>query len=437
MIALLAALLISPAQGAERALSLGDAVQAALKEGTAPRTARERVEEGDAGVSLAWSAFFPVINADAAYSYRKDPLNIGNPLFGGEPYNLYGFDLKATQPIFHGGGEIASLAVARKESEIRGHELRIAERDATLKTIAAFYDTVLHQARLASFEGQLTSQKELLRETGQRQKIGRSQMLDLLQIRTQVALLEPRISQERNQMETSSAQLATLIGERQASSLRLKGGLATFDSKPVIEEAAASATALPELAKAEAQEAEAGERRTVVNAKNWPSLDLVGTWGRSSYVKSELFDESSTQWNMGLQVTIPLFSGLSSWQERRQLASQERQAEIEATRARDQSALDQVTAKKSLETATNVLDSSTKAFALSRDLLKEARRMYRYSTIDYTQYLSVERDAFQAELDHEQAEHDYIQAVATYMASAGLKLDYLVRKLDQAGGNGA
>jgi outer membrane protein TolC len=302
-----------------------------------------------------------------------------------------------------------------------------------LRTLSAFYSTILHRRRLEALEGQLAAQKQMLTTVRERARIGRSVALDVLQIRTQVAVLEPTIAEARNLMETSSAELATLIGEREASTFRLRGSLESFDWKAVVEESRPGLEALPELRRAEVLQAEVEDRKDVVLGKHWPSVDLVGAWGRSSYVKSELLDERASAWNFGVEVAIPLFSGLSSIHERRQLAARARQAQIEATRARDSTALEQVKARKALETAVSVQVSRKAAFELSRELLREAQRSYRLSTVDYAQFLAAQRAAYEAELAHEQASHDFIQAMARYMAASGMKLDALIRTLDSRG----
>ncbi len=45
---------------------------------------------------------------------------------------------------------------------------------------------------------------------------------------------------------------------------------------------------------------------------HYPKLDLFGTWGRAGSRKSDLSDSFSTKWSYGLQLSVPLFSGLSS-----------------------------------------------------------------------------------------------------------------------------
>src|SRR3989344_379597 len=175
-----------------------------------------------------------------------------------------------------------------------------------------------------------------------------------------------------------------------------------------------------------AQQEQLQNQTNILLAKHWPQLNLLGSMGRSSYVKADLANDFAGSWALGLQLNIPLFSGLSSVSERRAAAARERQLVAQDAILKNKVALDEVRAMKDLEAAIAIIETSSAALGFARQSIKEAEKNYRFATIDYLQFLAVQQSYLYSELSHDQAEFTYIQAIARYFVASGHALNGLI-----------
>ena len=432
-LAALIATLLFQVQGGGAAvnLTLENAVQSATSKNPAAQTARERLIEGEQSYPITRALVLPTLTAQLDYNFRKDPLNLGQPLFGGESYNFYSFGLKFMQPLYSGGGVSAGLSSSKKELEIRQREVSIADRDLTLRVLQSFYGVLIQQRRIETLERNLAFEKELASTAQVKYRQGTARLLELLSIKTQLALLEPNIERARGELKVRAAERAQLIGDPNVSELQVT---ATLDPAPWDQvEAAAKADdrtpSIPELEKIKIAQEQAIDNKEMNLAKHFPQLRLVGTWGREAYVKADLLDSFSTRWTAGLSLEVPIFSGLSSIYERRKFASQIALLSIEEARLRDQFALSQIQARKDIELAKTVVAANREALKLANDAMKEARTTYRLGTSTYQQLFDAEQRQTEAEFQYDQARYEAIVSQARFFIASGWRLAPLVQLL--------
>lgn len=419
------------APASSQSWTLHSAVEAALSHSPSVHAAQLKLKESDGAISLASTTIFPTIGANVAAMYRKDPLNTGNPLFGGEPYNTYDFNFRLTQPLYSGGQLKAGLEIARKDLRQRELELGIARRDLTLRVIQAFYGTLLLERRIDTLKRNQAFQNDLLKTAQSRYRSGMSRMLEVLQIKTQLALLAPSIARAENDIQVRAAELAQLLGIASTTEIRLEGALEPADWVKATEAAKGSQRAIAELERAGVIESQAEDRKDFQLAKHFPRVEGVGTWGRSSFVKSDLLDEFSTYWTVGLQASIPIFSGLSSFRERSILAAQQEQASAERERVREQVSLEQIRAQKELDVVKSILAASRTALDFANEAMKEAKFTYRNGTSTYLQLYESQKNLTDAEFAYDQARVDAILAQARYFNASGWEISALVPLLPE------
>lgn len=424
----------TPAEnGSPLYLTIGKAVNLAKSHNPEVKNAMEKINEVDAQIKSYVSALFPTLSASALALHKKDSVNGGSSIFGGDPYNAYSFSLSVSQPLFVGLGDWAMLSATRKDRQIRLYELEMAERNLTLTTISAFFGMVMYENWIELLSKSHQLQEKALATAQSRYKIGRGQLLDVLQIKTQLALLDSKIANAKTQRDIFTANVANLLGIMNQQQISIKGKLDFADKTPPIpklQEIAKNTPKLPELLKSELLRDQFENKRQALQAKHWPQLYATANWGRSSFVKAELLDAYSTSWNFGLQLTIPLFSGLSSFYERSQLASQATQLEISQQQALDQVYLSQVKSLKQLESAHAQLQTTRIAAQYADEAFRQAEKDYRLQTTDYLQFLKSEQNFVDAQLQFSQAKYDLINTTAQYYSSMGIPLSGLIEILD-------
>src|SRR6185295_3722452 len=126
---------------------------------------------------------------------RRDPITDPLARFAGQAYNAYDVGLNAKQILWASGKVTGGVALARADRDLAGTEDEITRRDLALKIIDAFYSVILNRKNLTTLEKERKVNEELV-ETSQRYfKVGRSQLVDVYQVKTQVAVLKLKIEQ--------------------------------------------------------------------------------------------------------------------------------------------------------------------------------------------------------------------------------------------------
>jgi outer membrane protein TolC len=163
---------------------------------------------------------------------------------------------------------------------------------------------------------------------------------------------------------------------------------------------------------------------------NFPSLYFNGSWGRNGTKKSALFDEDYTSWNMGLRLSIPIFSGLSSLYDRRAYSSLIAQSRIFEKKLIDQASLEQVRAEQEITNAITQVTSSEKALVQAKESVTVAERSYRLGTATYLQVSDTQQKLANADLSFSQAQFDLISKMCAYFNAFNFPLQPLVEALD-------
>lgn len=410
--------------GSTLSLNIGDAIQMALEQNPDVLNNKERLLETDKNISYSYAQALPTLNGVATAARQKDAAN-GTPAFGGKPYNQYKAQVTLDQPLYVGGATSAAISSVKKEREIREKTLSVTERDLTLSVIEAFYTMLVNQKQYEILNKTLSVQQESLNTAQKYFKIGRGQLIDVLQMKTQVALLLPKISTAENQRKTALSQLMTLLHQNQMVNINLVGSLDIDDTSSVMK-FVENKKELPEITRSKTQISQFQDQKVVTLASHFPKVDLVGNFTRSAHTSSDLLNDYSSQWSVGLQLNIPLFSGLSSIFQRKVLYSQEQQMVYSQEKLFDTLSYNQVQAERNLEVARTVLESSKNASSYAEASLKQAQHDYSVHNINYMQLLTSQQNFLEAESTYAMAKYSYIDAVAKFFVATGIPLHNLV-----------
>ncbi len=410
----------------EPPLDLKGAVEKAVRNNNFIRKQREHVEQSRQEMSVTRTKIFPSINlVGTGGSYKN---GTSNALFDGNIYNQYNIDLKLIQPLLV-FGSLAAIRQADDQVKLSEFDVELAERDLVANVIKAFYKVMSNRRLVEILERTQKVVSDTLTTAQSRLRTGRGQLLDVLQVKTEMALLKPQIEDAHNQLESSGAVLATFLAEEGKYELQLKGSLRAVFLKDVQRRLNFKNARLPELEKVRMQREALNETRSVTEGTHLPHLELIGDYVRNSYTKGGLGSDYARSWSVILQLTIPLFSGFQSIYERRSLASQDRQLEYAGRDLENSLALSQVQSLKTLQSAGASLESAEEAASLADQSMAEARRNYRLATIDFLQFLTVEKSTLEADKSLNKIKQDNIEAFANYFVATGQPLNVLVEIL--------
>lgn len=413
-------------------LDLASAVKESLNSSPAVREATEKVNQYRQQKRLAISSMFANIDLSVTSTYRKDSVADKSSVpFDGDPYNIYGAGLKGEQTLYR-YGSFSAISKEQYQSEIGVKELEIVRRDLTGEVIRIFYKAILNEKLVRLLEDEEKSVREILLIAQRRLGIG-GRRIDVLQVRTRLALLRPKIEKARNERAFSTAELARLIGRSDESEIQISGQIPILDMKKVEQHMNLKEFDILELEKIRLQRAQLEQQKAVAFGKNMPQLKVVGDYSFLNYTKSELFDGASKFWSVQLLLTVPIFSGLSSISERRILVSQDAQFESQERNVFNSVQLAQIKSRKELASAQASLESAGEGVKLARESVVEARREYRVGLMDFLQIFQVESANFEAEMSYLQLRYDVINSYYNFFVASGQPISILVDLLSEYG----
>ncbi len=413
-------------------LDLAEVIRVAKNNNPTLQAAQEKLNQYESQKKLIFSTIFPTLGWTLSGNYLKEAVYTGTPKFGGDSYNLYTSDLKITQTIYS-KGFLSAIDVAEYDKKIQIANIEIQERTLTQNIIEAFYRFILNQQNLENLLKNQAIIQKALSTSNERYQKGRGQLLDVLQVKTQLALIQPQVESAKNQFEIAAQQLINFMGEKENSSFKLKGKLKTILLKDVQKYIDLKNYHLPEYEINQLQLAQLDYTKDITLGKNYPTIKLVGDYLYNNYKKADLFADYSNAWSVQVQLSVPLFSGFSSHQEKAILASQNYQLKIARRDLENALSLKQVTSLKNLKSAETSLVSAGNAVKLSEESQKEASRIYRLSQIDFLQFLSVQQAALQAQLSFDALKFQNILAYSNYFVATGQSLNILVDILNKEG----
>ncbi len=303
-----------------RDLTYEDCVRIVAQKNPELGSAQENLRSAEESVAGAYSPFFPELSAGLSAN-RQSPASIyGDP--------LHGLNAQLRMNLFSGLRDFASIRQARARRAVAEATLdqTRARVSFLLRKAYAQYRYARENRDLAEKIRERRAQNErLVRALYENGRENKGSYL-LSKALLEQAVFETRVA--RDQAVIASQQLAHVLGED------------SFDIEPTGEvpvqtppEGLNAAdflmeTPLHRIRKAQQELAEAQA------SGSWsgflPSLDLTGSTSNRS---DRPLPGENRQWNLGLSLTIPLFSGLSTFREVRARAALERAAtaDLQAT----------------------------------------------------------------------------------------------------------
>ncbi len=413
----------------QKLMTLKSAIDTVLANNPSLKAAREKIHQLDLTTSTVRGSLYPNVEATVSALQKKDSVANGTAVMDGHSYNTYSTEVKLIQPLFR-VGTFSAINSVKKDMEVGKLDSEITERDLIKAVILSYYRIVFSTRSVETLMYQQRLVKESQKVAEQHMRIGRGRRLDVLQIRTQLALQEAKIAAAKNQQQIAAANLAFLMGENIEQSFRIKSDLAIPGITEIDRAINLKEYKIPELERIELELSQIGDKKQVALGKHLPSLSLIGSYNFANYKKEELYNPLSNSWYLGLQLTIPLFSGFSSMYEQSQYSSQRLQLEFLQKNSISNFNFQQISGRKNLETAHNSILSGDEALKLATSSNEEAKKNYRYATIDLLQLLTVQQAYAQAEQTLNDEKYNYIQAVTNYFISSGQDLNKLTAILE-------
>ncbi len=356
---------------AAAALTLDDYYAAALKRSEVVATQGELIRQAEERYRQAGATLLPTVNGIASYTR----LDSGASDTTANPTRQPHSRLTATQPLFRGFREFATVRQTQALMGAQGEDYRGARVQLFKDVAQNFYDVLALERDLANLDGQIRQHQQREKELEDRVRIGRSRIGEVLTVQATVGTLRAQVESRRAELGAAREAFAFLSGLPVSTPLHdtetlpenpgtLDGHLARLELRPDVKAARQRLTA-------------AQENVAVARGAHLPSLDLVA----NRYLE-RTGSLSNVEWDVQLALTLPLYAGGGLQSRVREAASQGTQAELSASQVR-------------------------------RQAEQEIRALHQGALIDRAQLDALEKATDAARKNYEAQQHDYRLGLVT------------------------
>ncbi len=268
---------------------------------------REKLPQGRAGLLPTLG-----LGASTIWNETENTRRVNGATAATANYNSNGWTVTLTQPIFRWQNWVAynqaEISVAISEAQFGA-----ARMDLILRAAQAYFDVLLAQDTLATAQAQKTATAEQLESARRNFEVGTATITDSHEAQARFDLITAQELAAQNELTVKGHALQMLIGKHPEALKRLRKGVTMTPPQPAdidrwvaMAEAGAATVQIAqaglELAQREIEKQRAG---------HYPTLDLVATGGNSAQTYSSTIGSGidSKAGTIGLQLSIPLFSG--------------------------------------------------------------------------------------------------------------------------------
>ena len=403
---------------AEKAFTLPEAYQSALRTNEVVGIAREGVTQADAVVDQARSYLFPRLTAKSSYTRYNEVL----PPSGGfvfQPLDEFLAGMVLTQSIYTGGRTFAAYRTTQTLREVSFRQLTSAQQDIILSVSQAYYG-VLKAGKLvglsrASLARMVRHRKVAEREAATRRT--KANISALLRANTLVSQAGIILTRSQDGLRIARQRLSILTGLPENVDL----------SEPAaVQEPAQSFADLKSLAyesredlsSSRLNEKVAAENITIVKGAHYPQAYAEGALQYKSSDPETLTD--GTIYYGGVRLTIPIFEGGLMRAEVAAARSQQRQAELATALLRKNVETEVFEAYVNLQTITSVLNTAKQQYSDAKENFDAVESLFGQGLASSLALIDAQQALFLAEREYSVALYDREVAVLQLQRSVGL-----------------
>lgn len=417
---------------AQRQLSLVDALAIARVNNPELKQSALEMQKASAGKTIARSLYLPSVYAGAQlnhyfqlpafFGFGENPENekISYGRFGGE--DQFAASVAAVQPLYN------PLAhPSYQHALLRQQQSVLAARAQEIDVLAGVKDTYFRilvlQERLRLTRESISRNEKVLKDSRMLFFQGKGLRVDTLRAYTSVKNLEPDIVKLTYAIETAKLELRSLIGVDSLNDFRLTDSLTIpvadeIPSEEVVYEDVLNSNPRFRILDVQRELDKQGVR--IASSYRKPTLSLVGQYQVLSQTRNLEYGNAHYPSSsfVGLQLSVPLFTGLSTQARVKQAALSREQSDLALYRERED-----LRAR-----VHKVIADNREAFLRLKNtavVQETAQLSYNIIQYRYKNGISPRLELTDAELALSTAQSNYLEAVYDYI-SAGIELRKLM-----------
>lgn len=335
-------------------LTIEKSVEMAIAHNEQILIANEAIEEAE-GVYTEYAAdAFPQLSGSIAYTrhlermYTEVDMTMLNPILaqaGAPPLEVeksyfnnkheWDFRLSLSQNIFTFGKVSNALALGDISRRLARQAKKITIHDVKLQTKKSFFNVLYAKEVLHVMQANLERSQETRDIVKAKTDQGVMSRFDLLVMEAEVAAAKPPVLQAENSVLLTTQALLNIIGEPLDRPVQLESGLLFAslqeDTPDLISTGLRNR---PELSMLHMQQDLYDTSYRLFRATYFPTLAASGSYAHTGGTDAHIWpddpgEELQPSLSFGIQLYVPLFDGLRSYGQMRQMQAKKRSAQLQ------------------------------------------------------------------------------------------------------------
>ena len=409
-----------------RSMDLKQLIQKGMNYSPDIQKAQGDYKIADEQFSQAEATLFPTLKLTASAQNKKLALSTFGQA-GTVRQNQYDAAINLSQPLYAGGAITSGLAAAKLGKQIALQSLFIQKQNFLSQLISGYYDYSQNVERFKQAQINRDFLKNYAAIARQYANIGRTKSIDRLQAEANLASSESAVLENESLLAASRNALLQLIGEKDLTNENIEI-IPHLEVKPIepltLKQALEKAIeSNPEVRTAEMQVRQQEYMNDLDLVEDKARLSLDGSYGYTSPNRDELFDENQNTYMVGVNLTIPLFSGLSSLSKKREHAQLKMQKEKDLMLKQDELRQSLSTAIETLQRDFKRIKNLKEAVELGRRAMDSALKDYRRGLVSSTDVVNIQNKRYSSELELLQVTASYMKQVLSLRRDLGVELE--------------
>ena len=350
----------------------------------------------------------------------------------GVQYTSESYTLQLTQPLFRWANwqnyEQSKLQLAIGETQ-----LAQARQDLILRVAQAYFDVLAAQDNLAFIRAQKAAIEEQLEAAKRNFEIGTATITDTHEAQARYDLAVAQEIQAESELTVRTSALQQIIGQAPDTLAKLPESVKVPAPEPAKLEAWTQQAAANNLAVAQASLATEIAKRDIEIAKSghYPTVDLTANIGRSrGLVGQNVVNDFYTTRSVGVQVSVPIFSGLGTSARVNEAVALSEKARHDLEAARRAAVQNTRVAFQGVNAGLAQVRALEAAQVSSRSALEANKTGYEVGVRINIDVLNAQKQLYSTERDLAKARYDALMSGLRLKAAAGILSEDDVAKIN-------
>ncbi len=419
--ALLAAVTVTEAQEkGTLTLDLDQALEIALSDNPTVKVADMEIARYDYVRREVIGNHMPQLSATGNYSYSIVKQEMAKGLsFGADNSITLGGNL--TIPLF-APAIYSSLKMTRTQQELAVEQARASRLDLVNAVKKSFYQILLLEKSYEVLKASEATIRETVDNTRTMFESGLASEYDYLTADVQLSNLQPGIIATRNGIVVSKQLLKMYLSIPEDVEIEVAGSLDSYGDAFTMPDLTADIDGNSEIRQLDYQQTLLRQQIKLTNTARMPTLAAFGSVNFAGSDSKLDFATMSTvkEWwwqnpiSVGLQLSVPIFSGLTTHNKVKQLKNQVSQVDLQKDYLRQAKRLEARTSINNLISARETMLANEKTVIQADKAHTISRTRFDAGAGTMLEVNMAELNVTQARLNHSQSIYEYLAAEADY-----------------------